>query len=150
MGINQQPSPEQRKMAILSKISYALDSIATNIGYEMGPLKPQKIMTIAEQMKPEWDKLEEARRREQEIKELKRSNKIAIITAGLAVFSSIVVGVASIMIQNSQLKFEKMRYQEEKEAKLIEAFITPSTQSIQATSSTKLNQSTPSSQSTQN
>lgn len=141
MAINPQQTPEERKTEILRHISLSLQSIATNIGHEIGPFKVQEAKTMIEQMQPELDKQAEANRREEEIDELKKSNRIAERTAKLAVYgliASVIVGAAGFLIQLSQLRFEKMRYQEDKDAQLIEASVISDTQPVQATISSQL------------
>lgn len=116
MGINPHLPPDQRKMAILSQISNSLQSIASNIGHEMGPFKVQPVGTIAEQMKPEWDRQAEENRREAEIEELKKSNKIAEKTAKYAVYALVV----SVILGMFQLAFSIWQYSNPKDLPSVE------------------------------
>lgn len=90
MAVNHKLSNEQQVVGHLRQIDFALQSISRDIGHEMGPFKIQPISTIAEQLKPEWDRQQEANRREEEIEELKKSNKIAERTVRLAVYGLLV------------------------------------------------------------
>ena len=100
MSVNPQLPKEQQVIEHLRQIGTALQNISRDIGHEMGPFKVQPISTIAEEMKPEWDSQQEANRREEEIEELKKSNKIAERTTRLAVyglFISALIGAAQLM-----------------------------------------------------
>ena len=88
-------SPEARKERYFRTISDSLQSIATNISYEMGPMKQQKIVSPSDEMKEEWD-------RQEELNHLRESNLIAERTAKLAVYAliaSVVLGVIQVVIE---------------------------------------------------
>ncbi len=86
MAVNPQLSKEQQVIEYLREIGNALQNISRDIGHEMGPFKIQPVGSMADQMKPEWDRQAEEDRRETELEELKKSNKIAERTAKLAVY----------------------------------------------------------------
>lgn len=96
MSVNPQLPKEQQVIEHLRQIGTALQNISRDIGHEMGPFKVQSVSTIAEQMKPEWDRQEEANRREEEIEELKKSNKIAERTAKIAVYGLLISALVGV------------------------------------------------------
>lgn len=97
MAVNPQLSTEQKVIEYLRQISSALQNISRDIGHEMGQFKVRPVGTMADQMKPEWDRQEEANRREEEIKELKKSNKIAERTTKLAVYGLLISAFIGIL-----------------------------------------------------
>lgn len=110
MAVNPQLPKEQQLIEHLRQIGTALQNISRDIGHEMGPFKVQPVSTMAEQMKPEWDRIEEANRREAEIEELKKSNKIAERTAKIAVYGLLVTAFVGVL----QLAFTVWQHLDEK------------------------------------
>lgn len=116
MVVNPQLSKDKKMIEYLRQIGTALQNISRDIGHEMGPFKVQPVSTIAEQMKPEWDRQEEANRREEEIEELKESNKIAERTAKIAVYGLLVSALVGVL----QLTFTIwQRFNEKPQEKII-------------------------------
>ncbi|GIK83659.1 MAG: hypothetical protein BroJett025_02810 [Patescibacteria group bacterium] len=97
MGVNPQLPKDQQIIEHLRHIGAALENISRDISHEMGPFKAQKMMTMAEQMQPEWDRQAEENRREEEIEELKKSNKIAERTAKIAVYGLLVTAFVGVL-----------------------------------------------------
>jgi hypothetical protein len=106
MSIPQQ-SNEQQIIVFLRQISMALESISRNIGDEMGQHKVQPIVgTQIEIIKHELDIKAEENRREEEIKELKKSNKIAERTSKFAAYGLFITAIIGIL----QLAFTVFQY----------------------------------------
>lgn len=97
MSVNPQLPKDQQLIEYLRQIGTALQTISRDIGHEMGPFKVRPVGTMADQMKPEWDRQEEANRREEEIEELKKSNKIAERTTKLAVYGLLISAFIGIL-----------------------------------------------------
>lgn len=116
MVVNPQLSNDQKVIEHLRQIGTALQNISRDIGHEIGPFKVQPVSTIAEQMKPEWDRQEETNRQEEEIEELKKSNKIAERTTKIAVYGLLVSALVGVL----QLAFAVwQRFNEKPQEKII-------------------------------
>jgi len=102
--VNPKLPKEQQIIEHLRHIGTTLSNISKNIGHEMGPMKVQKVGTIADHMKPEWD-------RQEEMNYLRESNNIAMMTARYAVWGLLITGVISI----AQLGFSIWKHYELKD-----------------------------------
>lgn len=101
MGVNMQLSPEERKLTYIGQITRALESIASSLSYEFGPMKPQKMINPSDEFAEQAKEHDEAQSREIEIQELKRANKISAMTAQIAVIGlvlSALIGVFQLML----------------------------------------------------
>lgn len=85
MAVNPQLNPEQRKLTYLSQMTTALENIARALNYEFGPLNPGEIVNPSEEWAKQAKENDEVERREIEIAELKRANKISALTTKIAV-----------------------------------------------------------------
>lgn len=113
MGVNPNLPPEQQKLALLRQISDSLQSISSNIAHEMGPFKVRPMVSPSDEMAEQWEKNKEANRREIEINELKRSNKIARLTTAIAVLALLI----SVLFGGIQVWLDWSRYQSERPIK---------------------------------
>lgn len=102
-------SPQANQARSLAQIAMSLESIASNISREFGPFKPQKMWNPSEEMQKRSKEIEESNRRETEIDELKKSNKIAVITARVAVVGLVFTAIVGIL--QLLLNYYEFRYQ---------------------------------------
>ncbi len=101
MNVNQKLSPEDRKLTYISQITSALQSIASSLSYEFGPMKPRQLVNPSDEFAVQQKEYEEAQRRETEIEELKKSNRISAVTAQIAVIGlvfSALIGVFQLVL----------------------------------------------------
>lgn len=110
MAVNPQLPKDQQIIEHLRHIGTALQNISRDISHEIGPFKAQEVKTMAEWMQPEWDRQAEENRREEEIEELKKSNKIAERTAKIAVYGLLVTAFVGAL----QLAFTVWQHFDEK------------------------------------
>lgn len=93
MSVNMRLTPEERKMVYISQITSALQSIATSLSYEFGPMKAQKIVSMSDELAEQIKEQEAIRAREEEIEQLKRANKISALTAQIAVIGLVLSAI---------------------------------------------------------
>lgn len=129
MAVNRKLSKVEQIIEYLCQISISLQNISKNIGHEMGPMKPQKMWNPSEEAEERNKEWEAAKAREDEIRELRESNNIAMLTAKYAafgLFASVFLGIAQLMFsawQHEDLKQnppEKIIVIQEKEIPVME------------------------------
>ena len=95
MSVNPKLPPNQKKLAYLSQITTALQNIASALSYEMGPFKRQKMSSLGEEVAKQAKEIDEINRRETEIEELKKANKLLSTTARIAVIGLVITALFS-------------------------------------------------------
>lgn len=86
---NNTPSIEERAVNELGKIERSIGGLSSSIQRMYDDWK-NPVMTMAEQMGPQWKEQEERQRAQEQIGELKRQNKILTITVVVAVVGMVI------------------------------------------------------------
>ncbi len=97
----QQPSSEEKIQHAIERISIAINGLSGTIDHIYQDWK-FPVKTMNEHMQPEWDRIAEENRFEEEIKILRKQNRILIITvivATVGVVITALVGVVDIYLR---------------------------------------------------